>query len=252
MEIFIKVIIFIMGLCCGSFVNMLVYRVAVKYKLRKIKFGKLNKNRSECDFCGKQLSWYENVPVVSWLIQKGKSRCCRKPLPVLYLVVELMTGVLFLINGTNWLGMAAIIFLVFSAVFDSEYTILPDFSSYILIFLATINLFGNGNSADKIISGIGSLIFIWVLTKIRIKGKQAMGDGDILLAGFMGLWLGWQKTILAFYIAFIVGALIGLLAIILKKKKSSEAIPFGPFLILGTLVSWWWGETVIKLIISYF
>jgi prepilin signal peptidase PulO-like enzyme (type II secretory pathway) len=84
--------IFVLGLCLGSFVNMLVYRVARKYKLEKDKFKVKNNNRSHCDFCGKQLSWYENVPVISWLLQGGKSRCCLKNLSGFYPIVELITG----------------------------------------------------------------------------------------------------------------------------------------------------------------
>ena len=98
------VLIFVLGLCCGSFVNMLIYRTAINYKLESYKpclpAGRLKveSKRSVCDFCGKQLRWYENIPVLSWLVQKGKSRCCQKKLPALYPIVEMGTGILFIIN----------------------------------------------------------------------------------------------------------------------------------------------------------
>src|SRR5574344_1750584 len=133
MEILMAIIIFILGLCFGSFVNMLVYRTAEKYKILKIKRADTgvrpyNKNRSFCDYCGKQLNWYENVPVISWLILKGKTKCCQKKLPLSYLVVELVMGVLFVIfyflgrpqeSPLQFgLGLLVVVFLVFSAVFD--------------------------------------------------------------------------------------------------------------------------------------
>lgn len=240
------IMIFVLGLCCGSFVNMLVYRTAIKYKLIKGAGERrpYNKNRSFCDYCGKQLNWFDNIPVISWIWLGGKSRCCGKKLPVLYPIVELVTGILFLINGTNWLGMAVITLLMFSAVFDLKYMILPNFSSYILIGLAGVNLLIK-NDWWLLAAGVGSLGFIWLLTKIKIKGKQAMGEGDVPLAGFMGLWLGWPHIVVAFYAAFIIGAIVGVAMIWLKKKQGNEAIPFGPFLILGTTIAYFYGEKIM-------
>lgn len=254
METFMGIMLLTLGLCFGSFVNMLVYRVALRYGLNPCnplqKGVKINNQRSVCDFCGKQLRWYENIPVISWMMQGGKSRCCAKKLSPLYPLVELTTGVLFVINGTNWWGMIAITLLIFSAVFDLRYMILPDFSSYILIGLAIVKILVDRNWLGLGV-GAASYLFIFLLTKIKIKGRQAMGDGDAPLAAFMGLWLGGTKVIVAFYMAFIVGAVAGVAMMKLRGRKLSEAIPFGPFLILGTLFSWWWGETVIKLIIPY-
>ena len=90
-------------------------------------------------------------------------------------------------------------------------------------------------------------MFIWLLTKIKIKGRQAMGEGDALLAVFMGLFLGFPKIIVAFYVAFISGAVIGLILIAKRKKKQLSPIPFGPFLIFGTIIAYFWGEKIINL-----
>ena len=102
MEILLGIIFFVLGLCFGSFVNMLVYRTAKKYKILKIKRADTsvrpyNESRSYCDYCGRQLKWFENIPVFSWLFLKGKTKCCKKKLPVSYPVVELLMGILFLI-----------------------------------------------------------------------------------------------------------------------------------------------------------
>lgn len=232
----------------GSFVNMLVYRTAVRYKLEKnLKSKNLNKNRSFCDFCGKQLRWYENMPVISWIIQGGKSRCCDKNLPISYPLLELGTGALFLIYGKIDLGLVVITLLLFSAVFDAKYMILPDFSTFILVILALVILIISGNNIFVFLSSaLGGFLFLLVLN-ILTKGK-GMGMGDVKYAIFMGLLLGPEKTILAFYIAFLTGAVVGIVMMIFKKAKKGSQISFGPFLILGTVMAWWLGETMINVV----
>jgi prepilin signal peptidase PulO-like enzyme (type II secretory pathway) len=263
MEIFLGIIIFVLGLCFGSFVNMLIYRTARKYKLiSNFKFQiskKENKNRSFCDYCGRQLKWYENIPVLSWLIQKSKTRCCHKKLPISYPIVELTMGILFLIfnfkfeifnqiqifNFQFLIGFVIIILLVFSAVFDLKYMILPDFSTIILIIIAFLGVvFDESNIIPYLLSALISAGFLLILNLIT-KGK-GMGMGDVKLAIFMGLLLGYPKTILAFYVAFIVGAIYGLILMIFKKANKKSQVPFGPFLILGTFVTWWFGEKIVE------
>lgn len=268
MEVFFLAMIFILGLCFGSFVNMLVYRIAINYKLVERKFEVKNGKRSFCDGCGKQLKWYENIPVIFWVYQRGKTRCCHKKLPVLYPIVEGMMGILFLVNsfkfitlidveqvnGLNilvWiLSLVIIVFLVFSGVFDLKYMILPDFSTVILIIIATIFWlfyhYGEWNYLSSAFLSFGFLGFLYFITK-----KKGMGFGDVKLAFFMGLFLGWPNIIVAFYIAFIVGAVISLILIIFKKAGRKTQIPFGPFLILGTLVAWSWGEVITLSIFQF-
>ena len=252
-----------MGLCFGSFVNMLTYRIALRYDLiSNFQFSKSNKNRSFCDYCGRQLKWYENIPVISWMIQKGKTRCCREKLPVLYPIVEIATGLLFLIFNFQFsifnqllnfqliiqffVGLVIIVFLVFSAVFDLKYMILPDFSTITLVFSALVlwcsRLFGNWIYMWSAVGSFLFLDFLYLITK-----KKGMGFGDVKLAIFMGLFLGYPQIIIAFYIAFVVGALVSLILIILKKAGKKTPIPFGPFLILGTFVAWFWGGWLISL-----
>jgi len=253
---------------------MLVYRTAIKYKLKSEKFKIKSKNRSFCDYCGKQLNWYENIPVISWLILKGKTKCCQKKLPLSYPIVELLMGVLF-VFGCYILGFrfqtldisnifslltglvliinfVIIVFLVFSTVFDLKYMILPDFSTIILIICAVVLILGGfkGLFLQNFLTALIAAVFLLVLNLIT-KGK-GMGMGDVKLAIFMGLFLGFPKIIVAFYVAFIVGAITGIFLMIFKKAKKKTQIPFGPFLILGTFVSWWWGEQIIKFLIFNF
>lgn len=257
--------IFVLGLCLGSFVNMLVYRTAVKYKLKNPPSPRLRKGekRSFCDFCGRQLKWYENIPMISWLIQKGKSRCCQKKLPLLYPIVELITGVLLvlivfrfnLLSGNLpvlielirfFLVIVLVTLLVFSAVFDIKYLILPDFATIMLIIISFLGVvFDEPNIIPYLLSAAGAAGALGLLYLIT-KGK-GMGFGDVKLAIFMGLFLGWPNIIVAMYIAFVIGALFGLVGMVSKKMTKKTQIPFGPFLILGTLVALIWGKEIINL-----
>lgn len=255
MEVMFLVLFFVFGLCCGSFVNMLVYRTAVQYKLIKSKILKINnKNRSFCDYCGRQLRWYENIPVLSWLFLAGKTKCCRKKLPVSYPIVEIVTAVLFLIYGLRFgiyegnnifwiIGLIIIVFLVFSGVFDLKYMILPDFSTIILIIIAFLGVFfDEKNIIIYLLTALTASGFLLILNLIT-KGK-GMGMGDVKLALFMGLFLGYPKVIVAFYVAFIIGAVMCVILILFKKVNKKSQIPFGPFLILGTFISWWFGSSI--------
>ena len=259
MNILLLVIIFVSGLCLGSFVNMLVYRTAINYGLEKRKFRVKNNKRSFCDGCGRQLKLNENIPVLSWLVQKGNSRCCGKKLSVLYPIVELMMGVLFLmvwLFGAVYeplqliLGFIIVTFLVFSAVFDIRYMILPDFSTIILISSALIFwIIGRLGDWSYLWSGLASFGFLGLL--YLVTQKKGMGLGDVKLAFFMGVFLG-KAVIVAFYIAFIVGAVVALLLVVFKKANRKTLVPFGPFLILGTLVSWFWESQLVSLSVFLF
>ena len=97
-----NIVIFVLGLCAGSFVNMLVYRTVIGYKLEINKIHKVKSSRSFCDFCGRQLGWYENIPVLSWLVLRGKTNYCQQKLPLLYPVVEIGTGIMFLVFSLRY------------------------------------------------------------------------------------------------------------------------------------------------------
>lgn len=246
MEIFVGLMVFVLGLCVGSFINMLVYRTAVKYGLHKVKKGFL-KERSVCDFCGKQLHWYENIPICSWILLGGRTKCCHKKLPILYPIVELATGIIFglslmrspmmIYDWRAWVGLILLTLMIFSTVFDIKYMILPDFSTVLMIMLA---IFLSGFSG--VLAAIGASGFLLLLHLVT-KGK-GMGFGDVKLALFMGLLLGIKEVIVAFYFAFIVGAIVGVGLMIVNKVGRKSPVPFGPFLLLGTLLSWWYGSTI--------
>lgn len=268
MKIIINSLVFLVGLCFGSFINMLIYRKSVNYGLNKNKRTKkiLNSKKSFCDYCGKELKWYENIPVFSWFIQKGKTRCCNKKLSKSYPFVELLTASLFLvldqkyslvsalIENFGWITWVRIIFavlfitlLVFSFVFDYKYLILPDFSTMILIIISFFGvIFDESNILPYLLSALGASAFLLMLN--LITKNKGMGMGDVKFAIFMGLFLGFPNIVVAFYVAFVLGAIVGLLLMLFKKAKKKSQIAFGPFLIIGLFVAWWWGELIVKLV----
>jgi len=239
---------------------MAIFRLAKEYKLiskkqktiskqfPKNKLQKVNENRSYCDYCGRQLYWYENIPVVSWILQGGKTKCCGKNLPIQYPLLEISTGLIFLqiynfqIDNFQNIFVYLIIasLLVFSLIFDLKYMILPDRANLALVIISLLLYPRN------IFVGIGSLLFFFLLNRIKIRGSEAMGMGDVKYSLFMGLFLGWPNIMVAIYFAFIIGAVISIILLMFKVVKKENPIPFGPFLIVGTIVAKIWGEQLIK------
>jgi prepilin signal peptidase PulO-like enzyme (type II secretory pathway) len=153
--------------------------------------------------------------------------------------------------GQLVVGIIIVTLLVFSFVFDLKYMILPDFSTFILIGIAVLGaVFDEKNIIPYLLSAVGASLFLLFLNIIT-KGK-GMGMGDVKYAIFMGLLLGFPLTVVAMYIAFIGGAIVGVFLILNKKLKRKSLIPFGPFLIIGTVVAWWWGGEIVKIINSKF
>ncbi|MDD3744060.1 MAG: prepilin peptidase [Lentimicrobiaceae bacterium] len=257
MEIVTGFLIFVLGMCFGSFINMLVYRTAVSYGLMK-KIKVKDDKYSFCDYCGTKLSWRENIPLLSWVLQSGKTKCCQKVLPVAYPFVELLTGILFmgqfLILDFQLSGIAVVSFLIitlmiFSGVFDALYMILPDFSTLLLLALALVLNLANGNlfqdSRGYLWSTVGSGAFLGLLY-IFTRGR-GMGMGDVKLAFFMGALLGWPNILIAFYGAFISGAVYGLAMMATGRAGKKSLVLFGPFLLFGALLAWWFGGNVLDL-----
>ncbi|MBU1130100.1 A24 family peptidase, partial [Patescibacteria group bacterium] len=199
-----------------------------------------------------------------WVLQKGRSRCCDSPLLWSYPVVELMMGMLFVGWFLIWnetrhasllhllLGFVVIVFLLFGLIMDLKYMVLPDFGTVILCVSALVFWYVGGKNDfwNYFLSGIGSFGFLLLLHLVT-KGN-GMGMGDVKLAFFMGTFLGFKGVVMAFYIAFVFGAVVGVILLLLKKAKRKTVIAFGPFLIIGTLLSWWWGEKIILIFNSQF
>ena len=245
-------IVGIFGLCVGSFLNVLIDRLPQ---------GKdVFIDRSRCDHCNRMLSWYELIPIVSFLWQRGKSRCCHKTVSYQHPLMELVTAIGF------------IVLWPYFPSFLSYFLVLAIYGSLLVIFvvdykqeiiLLEMVLFGGiasicyflliyGFSFQGIcllwqyhgIPAFFSALFFFLLWFFS-KGK-AMGDGDIFLAGFIGFLAGFPKSIIAFYGAFLTGALLGVILILQRKKTLRAHIPFGPFLIVGLVIALVWGNALLS------
>jgi len=242
---------------------MLEYRWAVKNGFLKKKWKKkvsLLGGRSFCDGCGRQLSWRENIPVLGWFLLKGKSFCCQSPISRQYPAVEFFTGLLFLSfflfqglgNGPLLvLGSVIVSVLAFIFLVDLKYKIIPDEATVTLVFLALVYSWaGDSLGFENFIAGVAASLFFLFLFLVT-KGK-GMGFGDVKFVFFIGLFLDVWGMVIAMYVAFIGGALVGLVLVFLKRYGRKSALPFGPFLILGTFLSWWRGSWILGLMEEWF
>ncbi len=265
-------LLFILGLSIGSFLNVLIDRIPNDESPFK--------GRSYCDKCKKTLKWYDSIPLISYLYLKGRCRYCRSHISFYYPLVEIVTGVMFVIAFAYVYGLQStdyslpfstfnsqlsifiyslFILSSFIVIFftDLKYGIIPDkivYSSTVISFLYLIPFgFAQGELNTKylilgsLLSGLGAFGFFLALFLIT-KGK-GMGFGDVKLAFLIGIILGFPKIIVAFYLAFLTGALVGSILIIWGKKKlKGGTIPFGPFLIIGAVLSLFFGEKIIHLV----
>ena len=256
------VFFFILGLAVGSFLNCVIYRLEKKESF----IG----GRSYCPYCKKTLSWFELIPLMSFILQKGKCRKCKKPISWQYLLVELAIGILFvlcvwyffsayggpaagwqfLISTIFWLFVVSILVIIF--VYDLKHYIIPNeviYPGIIIAFLYRlfeIWKFGHWDLFviwDLVLGILPTLFFVAIV--LFSRGRW-MGVGDIKLALFMGLILGWPKILVALFLAFLIGAFVSIILIILKKKTLKSEIPFGPFLAGGTVIAIFWGNALIN------
>jgi len=254
------ILFFILGTIFGSFLNVIICR---------LKTGEsIFKNRSHCPSCQKKLNWCELIPIISFVIQKGKCRNCGKKISWQYPLTELATGLVFLlilnfqfpISNFQTLihtGFLLLIscFLVVLFVFDLKHYLVPDIIIYPAIVLVLVfrilNLFRISGFGFRILE-LGNYIlasivaggFFLVIVLIS-KGKW-MGMGDVKIGILMGLILGIPQIFVALFLAFLIGAVVSVVLLILKKKTLKSEIPFGPFLIGATFIALFWGEFLLN------
>lgn len=240
--------IFVLGLIFGSFANVCIYRLP---KGKSIIFP-----GSFCPQCGNPIKWYDNIPLLSYIILKGKCRICKKPISVRYFIVELITGLLFLLIYQRFKTNLTIvpvyyifvISLIIISFIDMDTFLIPDVIVIPGIFLGILfsYFFPGLHNMEKIkgltysISGTflggGILLFLGFVGKILFK-KDAMGGGDVKLLGMIGAFLGWKIVLTTLFLASFIGTLVSLLLILFKKKTFEDYVPFGPYLAAGAIIS---------------
>ena len=255
-NLFFYTTIFLFGLSVGSFLNCVIYRLETG--------GSFLRGRSFCPRCKHTLSWQDLIPVFSFFCLRGRCRYCQEKISWQYPLVELATGFLFVLFFEIrspiidiWeIGSLAIIpFLVIIFVYDLKHYIIPDKVIYPAIGIALVydlwksdfllSIFGK---SDFLLSAFGATGFFLAIVVVS-RGKW-MGTGDIKLGFLMGLLLGWPKILVALFLAFLTGAIIGIGLMALGKKTLKSEVPFGPFLVTGTFAVIFWGQQIIDWYLS--
>ena len=244
---------FIFGATVGSFLNVCICRLP---KGESIVFPP-----SHCTRCDYKIRFYDNIPVISYLLLGGKCRSCREPISVQYPVVELLNGLLtlFLFVRFGPTLAFAVLFLLCSALvvitfIDLEHQIIPDVISLpgiVAGFACSFFIPGFGwfNSLTGILLGGGSLLLV-AYGYHFLTGKEGMGGGDIKLLAMLGAFLGWKSVPFIIFAASLAGSVIGVSIMFAKGKDSKLAIPFGPFLAFGAVLYIFFGPQMITWYLS--
>ena len=257
MIFFYSFIIFLLGTSLGSFANVCIYRLP---KSKQIISG-----RSFCPRCKKKIIWYDNLPLISFIFLNGKCRNCNKSISARYFIVELITGIIFLLIYFNYKDFNTIVFLsvlvlILIMIFfiDLENFIIPDTLNFSIMGLALLkNFLPDFNTSliheinQSIIGGIVGYLSIWLIIYLykTLKKIDGMGLGDAKLMAGIGLLFGWQSIPFVLFVSSILGLFFVVPSLIKKQKNLKTEIPFGPFIILACLVYFAYGGLIYDLIL---
>ena len=252
MEIFISIYIFIIGIIFGSFFNVCIYRIPEKQSI--------SNPPSHCPNCNTRLKPRDLIPIFSYLLSGRKCRYCKEKISSRYAIVELLTGILFLIVFNKfYLDISAVYYLVLTSILiiitfiDIDHYIIPDGllivgSIFAIVFNIIFKIITIKESLlGAIICGGGVLAIVYLIEFI-VK-KEVMGGGDIKLFAMIGLFLGIKNSLLSALISVYVGAIFGVIMIICSKIKKSEfnsMIPYGPFISIATFIVMLYGDNIIN------
>ena len=254
------VLVIILGLCFGSFLNVVIYRVPNHMNICY--------PPSHCPNCDYKLKWYDNIPVLSYIMLGGKCRNCKQPISPRYIIVEILTSVMFLLcylrfhfSGYFFLSVIAIMCYICIAFIDFEHYIIPDSLNLILLLVGLASLFFNMsareyitvNIYDKLIGlGVGVGIFLIVILIEKLIKKEIMGGGDLKLILVSGLFLGYQLLLLGIFLSALIACLVEIPLSFNKKLRQNHVLPFGPYLVLGFTISLFVGLDILNLYLSLF
>ncbi|WP_438824215.1 prepilin peptidase [Bacillus sp. JJ1562] len=246
--ILLYIYFFVVGLILGSFFNVVGLRTPIGESIVR--------PRSACPTCKHQLTAIELVPVFSYILQGGKCRNCKTRISPIYASIEFATAILFTISPmlVGWskeliIAWTLISLLVIIFVSDITYMIIPD---KVLLFFAPLLLI------ERIFIPLdqwwdmiaGSVVGFLLLYLIAIVSKGGMGGGDIKLYAVIGIALGWKLVLLSFFLATLIGTILGLIGIAFGKVKKGKPMPFGPSIVIGTLIAYFFGHELIALYID--
>ncbi|UNK43082.1 A24 family peptidase [Luteimonas sp. S4-F44] len=262
-----------LGLLVGSFLNVVILRLPrrLEWQWKRDSREILGEpdlydppppgivvERSHCPHCGHQLSWYENIPVVSWLALRGRCRSCKAPISVQYPAIELLTMLLFAACvwrfGFGWQGFGALVltgFLIALSGIDARTQLLPDSLTLPLMWLGLIASLDNLYMPAKpallgAVVGYASLWSVWWLFK-QATGKEGMGHGDFKLLAALGAWCGLAGLLPIILLSAVTGAIVGSIILAVRGRDQATPIPFGPYLAVAGWVTFMWGHDLTAL-----
>ncbi|MDF1544436.1 MAG: prepilin peptidase [bacterium] len=242
------------GLIIGSFLNAVIYRLPRKLKLTW--------ERSHCPSCKEQLKWYHNIPLVSYLVLRGKCGFCQESIGWRYPLVELLNAsayvLAFVTLGLGWqyaahLFLASVLIVIF--FIDIDFQIIPDLITLPGLVLGLAYSLSPGGigfvpSLIGLLVGGGSLYLVAILGDWLFK-KDSMGGGDIKMAAMLGAFLGWQKVVLVFMGSAVIGLIVsGVIMLFSARLRKERVIPFGPFIAAAAVVAIIYGEQIISFYVS--
>ena len=249
METLLLILLFVIGLVMGSFFNVCIYRIPRK---ESIVFPP-----SHCTSCNTRLNWSDLIPVFSYLCLGGRCRYCHGKISVRYPLVELLTGSVYLvlavrfgISGTFAVYAVLCSILMIASAIDLEYQIIPNglvltgILAGVLLSLTGCSVHWPDALAGMLVGG-GTFLIVALLCRWILK-KEGMGGGDIKLMAMIGLWIGWRLTGLSILLSIYAGGLMGGVLLLLRVKKRGDAIPYGPFIAIGTFLSILYGNNLIQ------
>jgi len=248
------IVAFLFGLVVGSFLNVCIYRLP---RLESVVWP-----ASRCTTCGRALSWYENVPVLSWAVLRGRCRTCKAPVSVVYPVIELTTGLLFgaayYWYGPTPLGLVRTLFgcaMVVLFVIDLRHRILPNVitvpGTFIGLALSVFLPPGWISSVIGVAVG-GGVLFGIAETYYRVRHLEGLGMGDVKMLAMIGAFLGWQLALVTLVLASLGGALVGVWLMATRRGGMQAALPFGTFLAVAAAIAAVAGESLVAWYLSYY
>ena len=262
-----------LGLVVGSFLNVVIVRLPPMLAHRWATAHQLDEHessnppqpppnlitpRSHCPQCEHVIAWYDNVPLLSWLVLRGRCRHCQTKISPRYPIIEALTAVLSVVViwqlGPGAQGMAALLLtwlLIAASAIDLEHQILPDGLTFSILWLGLLinggmSLFATPSEA--IFGAAAGYLFLWLVFHIFLKltGKEGLGYGDFKLLAGLGAWMGWAGLPMTLFFASVLGTVIGLFSIAIKRSDKDTPLAFGPYLALAGWAVLIWGDGLME------
>jgi len=262
--------VFVLGLLIGSFLNVVIYRLPVmmerEWKSQAQEYlgeegggeappFSLSRPASRCPSCNHRIRFYENIPILSYLLLRGKCSSCKIAISLRYPLIELLTGLLSVVIawhfGFGWQAGAALLLtwaLIALSMIDVDRQLLPDSITLPFLWLGLLlSLFPVfAGMRESLIGAIAGYLTLWAVYQLfkLVTGKEGMGYGDFKLLALLGAWIGWQSLPMIVLLSSAVGTVLGVAMILIRGRDRAQPIPFGPYLAIAGWIALLWGEQI--------